>query len=329
AALARRAAAAERCVVGTWGGSYAHLLSENIGQPILKPKGVDVIQSIGDEAPRVAKLVAERRLPRSTFDIACMVAPNGYRTSTAGLVEKLDTSKVPNLAHVLPSMHIGGFMPDEFVPQIWSPQVLVYNPTTVKNPPTRITDLLDPRWKGKVGVVSENSFPLVMGVALAVGGNPDAVDKAKQFLLKLNKNGLRIYPETDSLAPAFKSGEIEVGIIWLARTVMWQNEGFPVQGRVPEEGAIVFISGMVMPKNAPNKAAAYKYLNALLEPSAQIGFAEHMGYLPTVNNVKLTGRTATQLGLPKGAKLVHPDYAKTAKLEPEMNDWFLKHIERR
>jgi len=37
---------------------------------------------------------------------------------------------------------------------------------------------------------------------------------------------------------------------------------------------------MVVPKNAPNKAVAFKYMNAMLEPSAQQGFAAHMGYLP-------------------------------------------------
>ena len=121
-----------------------------------------------------------------------------------------------------------------------------------------------------------------MAASLLETGTTTDFDKAKAFMLKLNANGLRLYPETDALAPAFKSGEIDVGVIWLARTVMWQNAGFPVKGMFPKEGAILYVSGMVMPKNAPNKDAAYKYMNALLEPSAQQGFAAHMGYLPTV-----------------------------------------------
>jgi putative spermidine/putrescine transport system substrate-binding protein len=32
----RTAAAAETCVVGTWGGDYARLLRENIDDPLLK-----------------------------------------------------------------------------------------------------------------------------------------------------------------------------------------------------------------------------------------------------------------------------------------------------
>ena len=96
-----------------------------------------------------------------------------------------------------------------------------------------------------------------MAASLYETGKTTDFDKAKAFMLKLNANGLRLYPETDALAPAFKSGEISVGVIWLARTFMWQNAGFPVKGNFPKEGAILYVSGMVVPKNAPDKDAAY------------------------------------------------------------------------
>src|SRR6185503_9528566 len=81
--IIRPARAADTCVVGTWGGDYARLLRENIDEPILKPAGVDVLQDIGDESPRVAKLYAQSKLPRGTVDIACVGAVNGYRVNDA------------------------------------------------------------------------------------------------------------------------------------------------------------------------------------------------------------------------------------------------------
>ena len=108
------------------------------------------------------------------------------------------------------------------------------------------------------------------------------------------------------MAPGFKSGEIEVSIIWLARTVMWQNAEFPVAGLVPKEGAIVYVSGMVMPKNAPNKEGAYAYMNALLEPAAQQGSAKHMGYRPTVGNAELTGKLASSSVCPATSSSCSP-----------------------
>jgi putative spermidine/putrescine transport system substrate-binding protein len=323
ALLTRRAAAAETCVVGTWGGDYARLLRENIDDPILKPAGIDVVQDVGDEQPRFAKMSAQRKLPRSSQDIVCLGALNGYRATEAGLVEPMTEAHVPNLKHVLPDLRMPAF-----VPHIYSAQVIVYNPDVVKTPPAGLMDLLDPQWKGKIGMVSTVAQWAMLAASLAQTGTTTDFAAAKDYMLKLNANGLRLYPETDSLAPAFKSGEINVGIIWLARSFMWHNAGFPVKGHFPKEGAILYVSGMVMPKNAPDKDAAFKYMNALLAPSAQQGFAAHMGYLPTVDDAPLSGSVGEQLAFPTPKpKLVVPDYAAVSKALPDLNDWWLKNVQ--
>ncbi len=322
-ALPIAARAEERCIVGTWGGDYAHLLQQNIDDPILKPMGITVVQDVADETPRFAKMAAQKMLPHGTLDIACLGAPNGYRAGQAGLVQKLDPAKAPNLKNVLPMLQS-----DYFVPHIYSAQVLAYNPDKVKDPPQTFTDLLDPKWKGKVGVVATAGFWLMMAANLAAAGDPNAFDKGKPLIQKLNDNGLHLYPETDNLAPAFKSGEIDVGMIWLARTVMWRNAGFPVRGTFPKEGAILYVSGMVVPKNAPDPDTAWKYVNALLEPSAQQGFAAHMGYLPTVKDAHLTGQVAEDLAIPNPApKMMQPDYAYTTKVQAEMQDWWDHNVQ--
>jgi putative spermidine/putrescine transport system substrate-binding protein len=323
ALLTRRAVATETCVVGTWGGDYANLLRENIDDPILKPRGIAVIQDIGDETPRYTKLMAQHMLPHGTMDIACLGAVNGYRATDAGLVEPLNEKKVPNLRHVLSYLSAPAF-----VPHIFSAQVIVYNAATVTAPPQSFADLLDPKWKGKIGMVSTVAPWVMMGASLLESGTTTDFDKAKAFMLKLNDNGLRLYPQTDALAPAFKSGEIDVGVIWRARSFMWHNAGFPVKGVFPKEGAILYVSGMVVPKNAPNKQAAYKYMNALLEPAAQRGFAAHMGYLPTVDNAPLSGDVGEQLSFPQPRpKLVTPDYPVISKALADLNDWWLKNIQ--
>jgi putative spermidine/putrescine transport system substrate-binding protein len=321
-AITGSAHAASQCIVGTWGGDYARLLRENIDDPILKPAGVEVVQDIGDENPRLSKLYAQKRLPRGGMDIACLGALNGYRVTEAELVEELDESKVPNLKHVLPDLRMRGF-----VPHIYSAQVLVYNPDKVREPPQTMSDLIDPKWRGKVGMVATSGQWVLQAASLHESGNTTDFDKAKAFMTKLAANGLRLYPQTDTLAPAFKSGEIEVGMIWLARSFMWQNAGFPVRGQFPKEGAILYVSGMVLPRNAPDKETAYKYLNALLEPSAQQGFATHMGYMPTVDNAPLSGSVGEQLSFPEPKpKLVTPDYSVLAKALPDLDDWWLKNI---
>jgi putative spermidine/putrescine transport system substrate-binding protein len=324
-AILARGARAEggKVVVSTWGGDYARLLHENVEAPLLTPKGYEIIQDVNDEPQRITRLIAQKRLPRGATDVDCLQEVAAYQVNQLDIVEKLDEKKVPNLARVRPDLRT-----DYFAPHIWSPQVLAYNPDRVKEPPTSFADLLDPKYKGKVGFPNVNAFYVMMAASLYASGTSTDFDKAKELMLKLNANGLHLYPSTDAGGPPFKTGEIDVGIIWLARVNMWQNAGIPIKASFPKEGCILYVSGMVVPKNASNKEGAYAYLNAMLEPPAQQGFAEHMGYLPTVQNAPLTGKVAEQLALPNPEpKLVVPDYAVTSKAQAELQDWWLKNTQ--
>ena len=320
------ARAEEQVIIATWGGDYANLLRANVEEPLLAPEHITVVQDIGDEDPRVAKMLAQRRLPRGADDVVCLQAVRGHEVGAQGLVEAIDASNVPNLAHVMPNLRS-----PYYAAHIWSPQVIIYNPDQVKEPPKTFTDLLDPKYQGRVGVGDINYFYIMMAAALAATGDVNKVDaeETKALALKLNGNGLRLYPSTDSIGAGIKSGEIDVGIMWLARTIMWQNAGIPVKASFQTEGSVLYISGMAVPKNAPNKAAAFKYLNAMLDPSSQTRFAERMGYLPTVDNCKLTGKVGEQLALPDPApKLFPPNYDITGKLQTPMSEWWKKNMQK-
>ncbi len=324
--LGRTASAEEQVVIATWGGDYANLLKANVEGPILTPAGIAVVQDVGDEDPRVAKMFAQRRLPRASDDVVCLQGVRGHEVGEAGLVEEITEAKVPNVARVLPNLRS-----PYYAPHIWSPQVIIYNPDRVKEPPKTFTDLLDPKYKGRVGVGDINYFYIMMAAALATSGDVNKVDDpaAKDLVEKLNANGLRLYPSTDSIGAGIKSGEIDVGIMWLARVIMWQNAGIPVRQSFQTEGSVLYISGMVVPKNAANKPAAFKYLNAMLDPSSQTRFAERMGYLPTVDDCKLTGKVGEQLALPDPApKLFPPNYDITGKLQSPVSEWWKKTMQR-
>ena len=320
----RARAQGAKVVLTTWGGDYARLLNENVEAPILGKQGVEVVQDVGDEAPRIAKVQAQRRLPRGSFDVVSVQAVAGYQLAEMGLLEELTPAKVPNLAHALPNL-----VTPTYAPHIYSPQVIIYNPDRVPAPPTSFDGLMDAKYNGKVGFPDINFFYAMMAASVFAGGTSTDMDHAKELMLKLNGNGLKLFPTTDSAGPPFKSGELDVGLMWLARVLMWQNAGIPVKASFPKEGCVVYISGMVVPKNAPNKEGAYKYINAMLEPQEQQGFAKNMGYLPTVDNAGLTGELAERMKLPEPPpKLVVPDFPVTSKIQPEVADWWKKNIQR-
>ena len=324
--LIRPAHAEDQVVIATWGGDYANLLRNNVEEPILKPAGITVVQDIGDEDPRVAKMYAQRRLPRGSADVVCLQGVRAHEVGQAGLLETLDSTKVPNFVHVLPNLRASFY-----APHIWSPQVLIYNPDKVPAPPLTFTDLLDPKWKGRVGVGDINYMYVMMAAALAATGDLNKVDHedTRALALKLNDNGLRLYPSTDSIGAGLKSGEIDVGLMWHARVVMWQNAGIPVKASFPKEGSVLYISGMVVPKNAANKDGAYKYLNAMLTPAAQTRFAERMGYESTVDDTRLEGKIAEQLALPTSGFTMHPpNYEITGKLQGATSEWWKKNMQK-
>ena len=101
---------------------------------------------------------------------------------------------------------------------------------------------------------------------------------------------------------------------------MWQNAGIPVQrSSFPTEGSVLYISGMVVPKNASNKAGRLQIPQRHARTRRRrLRFAERMGYrIPTVDNTKLEGKVAEQLALPDHRlRSMHPpNYEITGKLQ--------------
>ena len=114
--------------------------------------------------------------------------------------------------------------------------------------------------------------------------------------------------------------------MWKARAVQWQNAGINVATVAPKEGVPMYVSGFMVPKNAPNKAGAYAYLDAMLEASAQEGFAKDMGYNPTVTNAKVDPELRRRICFTdeEQTRLVDLDYGYMAKNDSAFKEWWDK-----
>jgi putative spermidine/putrescine transport system substrate-binding protein len=145
-------------------------------------------------------------------------------------------------------------------------------------------------------------------------------------LLALKKAGARIYPTNEAFAQALKTEEIGIGIMWKARVVQWQNAGISVQSVAPIEGVPMYISGFMIPKNAPNKEGGYAYMNAMLDKSAQDNFAIDMGYNPTVTNATVAPDLQKRIGFTpeEQSRLVDLDYSYIAKNDSALKEWWDK-----
>ena len=178
----------------------------------------------------------------------------------------------------------------------------------------------------KLGIIDiQYQFTLV-SAAMASGGSPSNIEPAKERLVACKKAGARIYPSNEAFAQAMKTEEIAIGIMWKARAVQWQNAGIPIETVAAREGIPMYISGFVMPKNAPNKPGAYAYLDAMLAPSAQEGFAVDMGYNPTVTDAKVPPELQKRIGFTEEEqkRLIDLDYGYLAKNDSAFQEWWNK-----
>ena len=320
AALPAYAQDNKRIVLGTWGGDYSRLLAKNIETPLLAPNGWDVVKDEANSPPRRAKMMAEKSLRRGTSDVQGLSANDMYEVNEQGLAELLDYSKMPNSSNMIPAMKY-----PYGVGHIYSGKVVLYNPKMMKAP-EGFADTLDPKHGDKLGIIDIQYQYTMLAAGLASGGGVGNFDPGKERLIACKKAGARIYPSNEAFAQALKTEEIACGIMWKARAVQWQNAGINVATVAPKEGVPMYVSGFMMPKNAPNKAGAYAYLDAMLAASAQEGFAVDMGYNPTVTNAKVPAATQERIGFTEEEKkrLVDLDYGYMGKNDAAFQEWWNK-----
>lgn len=320
AALPAAAQDNRRVVIGTWGGDYSRLLTKNIDTPLMVPAKWECVHAEENHDPRKAKMMAEKALRRGTTDVQGFSANDMYDVNVQGLVEQLDYSKMPNAKNLIPAMKY-----PYGIGHIYSGKVVLYNPDAMAAP-AGFADTLDPKHGNKLGIIDIQRQYVMIAAALASGGSMSNFEPGKERLLACRKAGARIYPSNEAFAQALKTGEITCGIMWKARAVQWQNAGIKVETVAPKEGVPMYVSGFVMPKNAPNKEGAYAWLNAMMAPSAQEAFAVDMGYNPTVTDAKVPPDVQKRIGFtPEEQKrLIDLDYAYMAKNDVAFQDWWNK-----
>ncbi len=215
-----------------------------------------------------------------------LVTPDGAHTrfmSQLGILEPLDTSRIPNLVGLFPEF---SSMDDTVIdgsrysiPFMWGSIPLMYNADVVKEPPTSWLDLLKPEFKGKVALVEDmismiGDFALVATAAeVPTWLTPDEVKATFDLLKRIKKEQARaIAPTYGELATLFATGEVVIAPAWQPVSV-WAGDKVKLKWVEPKEGVWVFVDCYAMAKDAPNKDANYVLLNQAISPAGQANAA--------------------------------------------------------
>jgi len=309
----------KRVVIATWGGDYGDLLGKHVEQPLLKPLGIEVAQSVDDGAPRKAKLFAERNSQRGSLDVVSLADYEASGLARMGLFETLTDGNVPNAKNVVAALR-----QPQALPHIYSGMVIAYNPQKIKTPPRTFNDLWNPAYRGRVGF-ADILFPYNIAAAtLAAGGTLADLTPGMVKLGEMKALAPKIFATNEAVAQALKSEDIWITLAWRARVYQWRRSGVSVAAAVPAEGIMPTTFCAVVPKNSQRKDSAFAYLNAMLDASAQTAFAERMGYVPTVTNASLPPELAAQIAFTpdEQSRFKVPDFDYLAQNMPKLQQYW-------
>ncbi|MSP01958.1 MAG: extracellular solute-binding protein [Acetobacteraceae bacterium] len=159
-----------------------------------------------------------------------------------------------------PAFH--GLGDDEyFYPTTASVHAMVYNTRIVKpeDRPRRFTDLLDPKWKGRVAVAhpafSGYFGQWVLSMRKLYGW---------EYFEKLAKNNPRIGRSGNDPIALIIAGECVVGTGPTSTATVNERRGNPVSFVYPEDGAILSVGSSAVMASAPHPNAARLFLEWLL-----------------------------------------------------------------
>ncbi len=312
-------------VVGTWGGDYQQLLKKHVDSALGKSSpDVKVVYAPGDETSRMTKMRTEKS-GQGTFDVVIQADYEFQELINEDLLAKLDDSKMPNASHIRSSIKN-----EFFIPHIYSASVVVYNKDKVQPAPDSWSVLWDPKYKGKVGILN-SLWTSWLYAAAAVDGKNNTTDWDNSWstLLKIRDQQPKIYATQEEMGQALQTGEVLLAISYRSRAVQWnQAGGEPLGNVVPKEGSYSVVFGAGMPKNAKNQDAAYAYMNAMLDPKGQAGFAESMGYSPTVDNADLSRelKETIDFTVEEAARINAPELKYIAENNSKWKEKFEKEI---
>ncbi|GLK81645.1 polyamine ABC transporter substrate-binding protein [Methylopila turkensis] len=306
--LLRTLAAACGLAVGLAGQAFAqskevrvYNWSDYIDEQVLKDfeaeTGIKVVYDVFD-----SNEILETKLltGKTGYDVVVPSATFLSRQIKAGVFQKLDKSKLPNLANAWPEIYqrIAKYDPENAysINYMWGTTGIGYNVDKVKKAfPDAPLDswalVYDPanlkKLKSCGVMLLDSPEDLLPSVMTYLGLAPDLtnvkdVEKAAEHLGKLKPFITKFH--SSEYINALANGNICVtvgysGDVFQAKTRAEEaDKGVNVEYVIPKEGAQLWFDQMAIPADAPNVENAHIFLNYILKPEVAAKASNYVSY---------------------------------------------------
>lgn len=254
----------------------------------------------------------------SQYDVIC---PSDYMVQKMidnDMLAELNWDNLPNAKANIGAQYYEqaeGFDPGNkyCVPYCWGTVGILYNTTMVDEPVTSWSILWDEKYADNI-LMQDSVRDLFMVALKELGYSMNSTDKqeleeAKDLLVK-QAPLVQAYV-VDQVRDKMIGGEAALGVIYSGEAIYTQRENPDLAYAIPEEGTNVWIDGWVIPKNAPNKENAEKFIDFMCRGDVALLNFEYITYS--------TPNTAAQALIEdediRNSEIAFPDLSKYNNLE--------------
>jgi spermidine/putrescine transport system substrate-binding protein len=215
------------------------------------------------------------------------------RMNRLGFVQKFDKSEMPNaMKNLEDAVASPDFDPKREISMPWqSGQViLIYRSDQTGGDLTSINDLFDPKFKGKVTMLTEMR-DTVGSVLLGEGIQPEEATKdqalaAIEKVEKASRDGQIRRFTGNEYTRDLARGDSTAILGWSGDAVQLIPDNENIKYRHPEEGFMIFTDSMQIPVGAPHAFTAQKMIDFVYRPEIQVALTEYIQYVPPVKGVR-------------------------------------------
>lgn len=323
---------ASSITVVSFGGDNKDAQSKAFYAPFTKATGIDVIASeYNGEMAKVKAMVDTRSV---SWDVVEVEAPELARGCSEGQFERMDYGTVVNRSDLIP----GGVQPCGVGIFVWS-NVLAYNADKVKNAPTSWADFWNvQKYPGKRALRKGAKFTLEIAL-LADGVAPKDLYK----VLATPEGAARAFRKLDQIKPYIQwweagaqpaqylaSGDVVMSSAYNGRITKAQHEGRNL--KMVWNNSLYALDYWAIPKGAPKKADALKFIASATAPENQKAFAQAIPYGPASKHAVTLLDAAATKDLPTSPQNLATAVAVDAdfwtdhgeSLEQQFNAWAAK-----
>jgi len=162
-----------------------------------------------------------------------------------------------------------------------------------------------------------------------IEGGTDPMHNLDRGIAELGKIAplVQTWNPTPEVYAPIVSGQGAIGVGWNARAQSNQDlSGGKLRGVLPKEGSLFQANTINLVAGSPSQAAAKRFINHALSPSAQKAFTEAMFYAPSNAKAQISQEAIDRTAVGSLDKMVPVDWVQLAKIRDAVNEQWRRKV---